>query len=66
MDSVIKKGESIRIKNDAKNLSFTSNFNDCDEKDLFLASGSLQYLDWSLGKKLMELNKRNFGTLCNQ
>lgn len=38
-------------------LNFSNNISDCENYDLFLASGSLQYLEWDLDEKLKRLSK---------
>ncbi len=40
-----------------KKLSFSNDILDCENYDLFLASGSLQYLEWDLDEKLKRLSK---------
>ncbi|QDK42353.1 methyltransferase, TIGR04325 family [Bacteriovorax stolpii] len=55
--SVAEEGKKYAKQRGAKNLNFVSNIQDLADQDLFLASGSLQYLDWEIHDKLFELKK---------
>ncbi|AUN97658.1 methyltransferase, TIGR04325 family [Bacteriovorax stolpii] len=55
--SVAEEGRKYSEQRGAKNLNFVSNIQDLSDQDLFLASGSLQYLDWEIHEKFFELKK---------
>lgn len=52
---VIEKGQKLARKKNEKKLIFVTEFSACNGIDLFLANGSLQFLDWELHLKLKEL-----------
>jgi len=56
--SVVEEGKLYSVQKNAKKLNFVTNIQDLEGHDLFLASGSLQYLEWELHNKLGGLKKR--------
>ncbi len=53
---IVKIGDAIAHKRGIKNLSFTSEFADICGKDIFLASGSIQYVQ-NLAQDLLKINQ---------
>ncbi|MEA9358470.1 methyltransferase, TIGR04325 family [Bacteriovorax sp. PP10] len=58
VQSVVEEGRIYSEQKNAKDLNFVTDIQDLEDQDLFLASGSLQYLDWELHNKLSGLKKR--------
>jgi len=56
---ISKVGKQLADKRSAHNLLFTSNFNDVINKDIFLASGSVQYVE-NLADKISQANKPKY------
>ena len=54
---VLKEGRSFEKYRGDSALDFTDRVEECDGMDLFLANGSLQYLEWELHDKLKALRK---------
>ncbi len=57
VESVIKEGKKIKDEKNATKLRFANDISSSDGHDLFLASGSLQYLEWELHDTLKEMRK---------
>ena len=58
VEHVCSEGRKIAKKeDDLKKLSFVTDMKLCKDYDLFLANGSIQYLEWELHEKLLELEK---------
>lgn len=53
--AVLKEAKLLAKQNKADKLRFASDISECEGHDFFLASGSLQYLEWELHDKLKEL-----------
>ncbi|MFT6632259.1 MAG: putative methyltransferase (TIGR04325 family) [Bacteriovoracaceae bacterium] len=62
---VTEKGKKESKHFDQLELSFSNNVLDCDGSDLFLANGSIQYLDWELSDKLNQLTAKPKFVLLN-
>ncbi|MBJ00940.1 MAG: methyltransferase, TIGR04325 family [Halobacteriovoraceae bacterium] len=59
--SVIEEARSFKLFEPRSSLSFSNDFFDIEGADLFLANGSLQYLEWELHEKLEQItNKPKF------
>lgn len=56
--SVVSEGEEIKKKKSVTNLNFVTDINQCENYDLFIANGSLQFLEWELYDKLNGLVKK--------
>lgn len=52
VESVTTEGKILAVHKKAEKLNFVNNINSADGHDLFLANGSLQYLEWELHDKL--------------
>lgn len=58
VEQVCEEGKRIAIAEDRLGkIDFVSDISLCNHYDLFLANGSLQYLEWELHDKLISLNK---------
>jgi len=55
--SVVEEARKFVRYQSTSILEFTNKIESCDGKDLFLANGSLQYLDWELHEKLAKLSR---------
>lgn len=55
VESVTRAGEMYASRQKGNKLKFVNDIKKCTDYDLFLASGSLQYLEWELHEKLQEL-----------
>lgn len=56
VDQVCDEGMKIALlEDDLRIIDFVSNIEACENYDLFLANGSLQYLEWELHDKLKSL-----------
>ena len=53
--SVLEEGERLKQMHSEAALNFCGDFQECEGHDLFLANGSLQYLEWNLAHQLAEL-----------
>lgn len=53
--SVLEEGERLKKIHSGVALNFCRSIKECEGHDLFLANGSLQYLEWNLAQKLAEL-----------
>ncbi len=59
VESVCDEGRDYARTNDKEGkLDFVTDIKFCEGYDLFLAKGSLQYLEWELHDKLITLSKR--------
>lgn len=59
VESVCKEGEKFAQDNDAgRKLNFVTDIVHCEGYDLFIANGSLQYLEWELHSKLKEISDK--------
>lgn len=57
VESVCNEGKVFADRNDSLGrLNFVTDIKSCEGYDLFLANGSLQYLEWELHSKLKELS----------
>jgi putative methyltransferase (TIGR04325 family) len=57
VEMVCQEGERIaRVKDNLGKLSFVDDIKKCEGHDLFIANGSLQYLEWELHEKLEEVS----------
>lgn len=56
VESVTEEGRLLATQKNASKLKFVNHIEQADGFDLFLASGSLQYLEWELNDKLKKLN----------
>jgi putative methyltransferase (TIGR04325 family) len=65
VSSVVETGKKLSVEKKISNLSFSTDISDCEKYDLFLANGSLQYLEWELHEKLKLLNDRPKFVLVN-
>jgi putative methyltransferase (TIGR04325 family) len=52
VESVVAEGRSIAGQQKVTQLNFVTEIKDCDGFDLFLANGSLQFLEWELHTQL--------------
>jgi putative methyltransferase (TIGR04325 family) len=64
LPEIINVGRKIAIERDVKNLNFTDKFEDINQ-DIFLASGSIQYVE-NLSGKLASCEKRPKHLLINR
>jgi putative methyltransferase (TIGR04325 family) len=55
VESVINEGKKIASTQKTESLSFVTDIDSCENYDLLLISGSLQYLEWELHTKLQNL-----------
>lgn len=53
--AVIESAKKFKRYEEGSILNFSLDFEDCEGTDLFLANGSLQYLEWELHSKLARL-----------
>jgi putative methyltransferase (TIGR04325 family) len=61
VESVVQEGKLLAEERHTTNLNFVTDINECESYDLFMANGSLQYLEWELHEKLGQLkNKPKF------
>ena len=59
VESVCKEGREYgQTKDKEGKLDFVTDIKSCEGYDLFLAKGSLQYLEWELHDKLLTLSER--------
>jgi putative methyltransferase (TIGR04325 family) len=56
LPAIIKTGKRIAEKRNVQNLEFTSNFDDCNHQDIFVAGGVIQYIE-DFPQKLSLTNK---------
>jgi len=56
--AIVEEGRALAASRGAVGLSFTSEFADCDGVDVFLANGSLQYVETPLAESLGRLKRR--------
>ncbi len=54
--SVVDEGKKYALARKSLNLNFVNELSACENYDLFLASGSLQYLEWELHDQIKALN----------
>jgi putative methyltransferase (TIGR04325 family) len=54
VEEVTQEGRRLAKRKEIKNLEFTTDVNDGDGKDVFFASGSLQYMEKSLAEMLTD------------
>jgi putative methyltransferase (TIGR04325 family) len=64
--AVVKEGEAMARARDESNLSFTTRLDDVDGSDVVLATGSLQYIERSIGDLLGSLVTRPEHVLINE
>lgn len=65
MPEIVKIGKELAENRSAKGLLFTSNFDDFNGKDIFIASGSIQYVE-DLGHMLSLYEKKPKHLLINR
>ena len=56
VESVVNVGRELANEKQTQTLNFVTNINKCEDYDLFIANGSLQYLDWELHEQLKQLS----------
>lgn len=58
VESVVEEGIRLAKERNVACLNFETDLSTCESYDLFLANGSLQYLEWELHNKISELKQR--------